>query len=292
MSAADEAGITAPRDPASYARPRRSGLGRAAVVGLVVAAVLAGWLIGVMGPRPSVLRPQSPEPGPAAETMPGEAPPPALAEPIAPPPPAAESAGYGAVEARLAALERRQAQASQAAAAALAAAALIDAASGSGGFSDELAALRSAVPGLPDLAQLEPLARTGAPSRMALADSFPDYAARAVVAARAPGQGASLLARIGDAFARIVTLRRVGDVPGDGPEALIARAERQLEDGQVDRAVRTLQALPPAGREALGPWLARAERRAEIDRRIGGLRARALAGLAAAAAARPPERAQ
>jgi len=279
MSAADEAEITAPRDPASYARPRRPGLGRAALVALVVLAALAGWLLGVMGPRPTALRPEAPEAAVPPETAAAPTAPLAAFEP-APPPAAAAPAGLGAVGERLAVLERRQAQTSEAAAAALATAALIEAAGGSGGFSEELAALRRAAPNLTGLSQLESLARTGAPSRAALADSFPDYAARAVVAARAPGDGASLLVRVGHAFSRIVTLRRVGQVEGEGPDAVVARAERQLEDGQVERAVRTLHALPPAGREALGPWLARAERRAEIDRRVQALRAQALAQLA------------
>ena len=289
MSAADEAQITAPRDPASYARPRRPGLGRAAFVALVVLAVLAGWLLGVMGPRPSALRAEAPVDAAPVDPAAGLTPPPLAALEPAPPPRTSAPAELGAVGERLAALEREQARTSQAAATALAAAALIEAAGGSGGFAEELAALRRTVPGLPALAQLEPLARTGAPSRAALADSFPDYAARAVVASRAPGEGASLLGRVGHAFSRIVTLRQVGQMAGDGPDAVIARAERQLEDGQVDRAVRTLHELPPAGREALGPWLARAERRAEIDRRAQALRVQALAQLTGAAQPRPAE---
>ncbi|MFC3080147.1 COG4223 family protein [Phenylobacterium terrae] len=287
MSAADEAEMTAPRDPASYARPRRPGLGRAAFVALVVLAVLVGWLLGVLGPKPFTMRAEAPEPAPAAEPAPAISQPMAAA-PADPAPSAAQPAPaeLGAVGERLAALEQEQARTSGAAAAALAAAALMEASRGTGGFADELAALRTLAPNLPELAALEPLARAGAPSRSALADSFPDYAARAAVASRAPGEGASLLERVGHAFSRIVTLRRVGEVPGEGPDALIARAERQLEDGQVDRAVRTLYGLPSAGREALGPWLARAERRAEIDRRVAALRAQALAQLAAAA--RPP----
>ncbi len=75
-------------------------------------------------------------------------------------------------------------------------------------------------------------------------------------------------------------IRRVGDVPGDGVDALLARAERQLDDGDVDHALRTLEALPPASREAIAPWTARARTRAEIDRRISAVRAQALEDLA------------
>ena len=78
----------------------------------------------------------------------------------------------------------------------------------------------------------------------------------------------------------VVTLRRVGDVPGDGVDALLARAERQVEDGDLERALRTLDRLPPTAREAMALWRARAERRAEIDRNAQALRARALQALA------------
>jgi hypothetical protein len=125
------------------------------------------------------------------------------------------------------------------------------------------------------------VAETGAPSRAALAASFPDYAARAASASRAPGDGAGLDDRIVYALSRIVSLRRVGDVPGNQADALLARAERMVEDGDFDGALRTLDLLPPAAREAMAPWRARAERRAEIDRQVAALRAKALRDLAA-----------
>lgn len=79
----------------------------------------------------------------------------------------------------------------------------------------------------------------------------------------------------------MVSLRRVGDVAGDSVDAVLARAERAVGDGDLDRAFRTLDRLPPASRDAMAPWRARAERRAEIDRDAQALRARALQELAA-----------
>lgn len=283
MSAANEADITAPRHPASYARRPRMRL--AVFAGAVLAALIAGWLIGVFGPRPAPLtrapaRPvEAASSQPVAEALP--APIPAAPQPLAVAPAPSE---LGAVDDRIAALERQQARTAEAAAAALAAATLMEASRGSTAFGDELVALRALAPALPELQGLEPLARVGAPSRASLAASFPEYAARAAVASRAPGEDASLLARVGHSLSRVVTLRRVGEVAGTGPDAIIARAERQVEDGDVERAVRTLYGLPAAGREAMGPWLARAERRAEIDRRVASLRAQALTALSQAAA--------
>ena len=80
-----------------------------------------------------------------------------------------------------------------------------------------------------------------------------------------------------------MSLRRVGDLSGDGVDAVLARAGRQVDDGDLDRALRTLDRLPPGARDAMAPWRGRAERRAEIDRNAAALRSRALQTLASEA---------
>jgi hypothetical protein len=195
-------------------------------------------------------------------------------------PPAAPPADYARLADRLALVEAAQSRTAAVAAAALAASALSDAAQGSQPFPQELAALAATTPASEDLAALRPLAESGAPSRTALAASFPDYAARAASASRAPGEGAGLFARLGYELGRIVTVRRIGDVPGSGADAVLARAERRVEDGDIAGALTALDALPASAREAVAPWRARAERRVEVDRRVGALRARALQDLA------------
>jgi len=277
----DAGEITAPKDPAAY-RPRPLlGLTFWAMLALMLLCVLAGVAVAEFGPRLFGAKPpaaNTAEASPAIDT-------PATAAPAtAPtPPPAAApapSADVARLSARLATLESQQAHAAQAAAAALAASAVVEAAQGTGPFADELAGLRAISAPSPELQALARLAQAGAPSRTALAASFPDYAARASSAARAPGDKAGLGDRIVYELSRVVTLRRVGDVPGGSIDALLARAERQVEDGDLDRALRTLDRLPPGAREAMAPWRARAERRAEIDRSAQALRTRALQTLA------------
>src|SRR5205085_6445992 len=114
---------------------------------------------------------------------------------------------------------------SQAAAAALAAAAVIDASRASRPFVAEVAALQQASPHLPELATLSRLAETGAPSRAALAASFPDYAARAAVRARKPRDDARFGDRLVYAVSKVVQMRRVDDLTSETSDALIARAE-------------------------------------------------------------------
>jgi hypothetical protein len=129
------------------------------------------------------------------------------------------------------------------------------------------------------------LAETGAPSRTALAANFDDYAVAAIRKARKPPEGADVGQRIAYAFGKAVTIRRIDDVAGSTPDALVARAEQALEEGEVIAALKALDGLPPGAQEALAPWRAGAERRAEIDREVAALRVRAVRELQPAAPA-------
>ena len=271
--------LSAPRDPGSYGSRRRTGLGVGALVLFGIACVAGGYSLARFGPTLPELYPDKPRAGAVAEIAPLAAPAPASPVDEAPPPsdpiaaiaPSHDTATAG----RLDALEADRGRLATASASALAASALMQAAQGSRPFAPEVKAVADLAPSL-DLRALQADAERGAPSRAALAASFPDYAARAASAARAPGDGAGVLARVGHALSRVVALRRVGEVPGDGPDAILARAERQIDDGDIVGALATLEALPADARDALGPWRDRAERRAKIDREIARIRAQAL----------------
>lgn len=275
--------LSAPKDPAEYRPKPLLGFTFWAMIVLMLLCVLAGVAIAdfgprLLGPKPSTKAAVS-EPV-AAPAEPALAAPPATAAAAQLIAPAAPSADVTRLTARVATLESQQVHASQAAAAALAASSVVEASQGTGPFADELSSLRAISPPSPELVALARLAQQGAPSRTALAVSFPDYAARATVAARAPGPKTGLGAKVVYELSRVVTLRRVGDAAGDGVDEILARAERQVDDGDLDRALRTLDRLPAGARDAMAPWRTRAERRAEIDRNASALRARALQALA------------
>lgn len=178
-----------------------------AVIVFGLACVAGGYLAARFGPE---LYPSKPRAG----VM--DTPAPALAPLTAPFAPATPQAGgelslsaepaTGEIASRMDALEAGRARVASAAASALTAAALVEASQTSRSFAGELQALAASAPSL-DLRSLTADAERGAPSRMALAASFPDYAARAASAARAPGDGAGVLDRIGYALSRVVTLR-------------------------------------------------------------------------------------
>lgn len=292
-AAPDPAEIVAPSDPAIYARRRPLlGAGFWAMVALCLVCVALGALVTRFGPtwfpldgKPAVgdvqASPNTAAPGarlPIGAPVPVEASPSVAVTPVA---------DIGRLEGRIAALENGQKSVLDAASAALAAAALAEAAQTSQPFGEELASLERVLPLSPDLRGLTRLAQTGAPSRAGLAAEFEDLAGRAATAARDPGQEADLLARVRYALSSIVSIRQVSSTRGTTPDAKLARAQRLLDEGDVESALRTLDAIPDPARTVLAPWLASAERRVEIDRYVAAIRADALAGLAQASRAAP-----
>lgn len=280
-------------DPiASSASRSRSGASRAGwffwlflVFGLLCLA--AGWWLGRETPR--LLGTQERAPARRAAPAPRALPPNAAAQGLTGPVVAVDTLGQegSGLAARVSRLEAEQARTARAAAASLAAASLSEAAQSPAGFSDAVLAAGRVLPASEDLNALRRLAPTGAPTRAALLASYPEAAARAAAAARAPGDRSGLLASVSGALARLVSVRRTGDVRGSGPDALLARAEARLETGDFDGALDQLAALPPPSRDAMARWLNQAERRAAIDRHIAAVRMRALNDLAAVAGHQP-----
>jgi len=194
-----------------------------------------------------------------------------------------------ALDARLRRLETAQARTARAASAAVAAAALEEASQTGRPFIAELDAFQPLAPDPALIADLRPIARTGAPTRAALAQEFDRVSARAATAARRPSADSSFLTRAVHAMGSLVTLRRVDDTAGPGVDAALARAEGRLADGDLEGTLRELDALPPGGREALAAWREKAGRRVELERRIAALRTGALQDLSAAQAPAPAQ---
>jgi len=247
-----------------------------------VIAVAAFIRFGPALPPPLALGPAPKPPGERAATL---SPAPALAAVDAPAParalaPEVPADDLARLEARLDDLEAGQSRAATSARSALAAAALLSAAQTSRPFTSELAAVEALAPADLDLSGFAAMAATGAPSRAALALDFPDFAARAAAAARQPGETAPLSERLLAGLSRVILVRPVGRIPGDAPEARLARAEVQLNEGDLEAALASLAGLPPAAQATLAPWWDRAQSRARLDRQAAALGERALRDLA------------
>ena len=103
---------------------------------------------------------------------------------------------------------------------------------------------------------LQPHAQTGVASRAALDAAFPAVAKAALAEDLADDSyGERLMGKLRG----LVSLRRVGDMPGDTTEAKLARAEQALHAGDVAKAVELVKSLPPQTNQATSPWLARAD---------------------------------
>ena len=278
----DPAELAPSRDPAVYGRRRMLSAGFWAamvfcalcMVGAVVVVTQAPhWLNAHPVAAAPVIAQPVPAPAPVVAALPA---------------PSAQDASpeVAALADRVTRLEGSQARFQDAATAALAAAALSDAAAQPRPFADELAAFQRALPGSPDAQALSSLALQGAPTRAALAAQLGDLAAKISVAARTPGKNASIMAQIAYAISRVVDVRRV-DAVGSGPDAVLTRAERVANDGDLAGAVAMLDTLAGSARTSLAGWREQAERRVEIDRHIAGLRTQALADLVAARTAGP-----
>jgi hypothetical protein len=292
-AAPDPAEIVAPSDPALYARRRVMGPG--VWIWLLLCVLCIGLGAGVAHYGPTLFAPKAkpgdgvvsatPSPrsvadrvatGPALPVESGET-------AVAPP-----AADVERLEGRITALESSQRGVTDAATAALAVSALAETADTSRPFGQELAGLQRVLPPSPDLRALETLSERGAPTRAGLAVQFGNMAGRAASAARNPGPDADLFSRIRYALSSIVTIRHVGSTKGSTPDAMLARAQALLDDGDVEGAVQALDPLPDTAREVLAPWFNAANRRIEIDRHVAAIRADALAGLSRVSRNAPP----
>jgi hypothetical protein len=276
----DSAELAPTRDPTAYhRRPLLSGVFWV-MMAFCALCLLAAAAVVILGPRLAPVRKAAAATPAAAahSSVPAFAPAPAgqMSQPGQP----GQSAPAD-LAARVQKLETGQTRVVNAAAGALAAAALSDAAARPAPFSADLAAAARLLPGSPDASALAPLAQEGAPTRAALAADLNDIGAQVATAARAPGKNASFMERATYAFSRVVTVRRV-DTNATGADAVLAKAERAADDGNLEGAIVLLDTLPDPTKAVLAPWRDKAERRIEIDQHIAGLRAQAMADLAAA----------
>jgi hypothetical protein len=288
--APDPVDSDAPRDPALYRRRRLLGPGFWALIVFGIVCVATGAALARFGPTwfsrakapPAV---QQPAGGPIGSRPVASQPLRGVSSAAAVSPSASEDVTQ--LEGRVAVLETGQQRALDAAGAALAAATLADAARTARPFAEELTGLERVLPLSPDLRALARLAQDGAPTSAGLADEFEALAGRAAVAARDPGRNADFLARLRHALSSVVSIRQVGSTQGQSPDAVLGRAQKLLNEGDIEGALTAVESLPPSTQAVLSPWRAAAERRVEIDRHIAAIRADALASLVQVTRAAP-----
>lgn len=162
----------------------------------------------------------------------------------------------------------------------IAAAGLKSAIDRGGPFMSELEAFASVAPDDPAVDELRDLAARGVPSRAELVAGFSDAAGKAIAAADPGDPEAGLVDRLMSSAMSVVKVRKVGDVAGDSPEAIVARAETRLINGDLEAALAEWTTLPEASRTATSEYGEALAARARSEKLI----AAAMAPSAASAA--------
>jgi len=116
----------------------------------------------------------------------------------------------------------------------------------------------------PALERLGALSATHPPTVSALKERFPAVVHDILDAARLP-DGANWWQRLWARLTGLVTVRRTGEIAGDDPAAIVARAEARLADGNVAGAVAALERLTGPAAGAAEGWLAAARQRLALD---------------------------
>jgi hypothetical protein len=172
---------------------------------------------------------------------------------------------------RLATLETRLDEPAQQVdlARAIAAAGLKSAIDRGGSFVSELEAFASVAPDDPAVPELRDLAASGVLSRSDLIERFGDAANRAIAAAEPADPNAGLVDRLMSSALSVVKVRKVGEVEGDSAEAIAARAEARLVNGDLAGALAEWNALPETAQLAAADFGAALAARVRAEKLIG-----------------------
>jgi hypothetical protein len=154
-------------------------------------------------------------------------------------------------------------------------------------FAAELAALKAVAPDLPAATPLAASADQGVATLETLHSTF--EAAREQSETPPAPKDESLIGSVLASARSAVRIRRMDAADNaTGPEAAIARAERNLADGDVAAAVAQIKSLPTPMQNAFTPWLEQAKERLAAEKAVAALEGEILPPLGAATEATPP----
>lgn len=147
-----------------------------------------------------------------------------------------------------------------------------------GPFLSELDALKSVSPEDPAVAALTPLAGNGVPSRSDLVRDFNQVADEILSAINQPEAGEGWTDRLLASARSLVKVRPVGNVEGETPEAIVARVENKLQNGDLKGAALEWETLPEAGKQASSDFATKLKNRIEAEERVASALSQTVAG--------------
>jgi hypothetical protein len=135
-------------------------------------------------------------------------------------------------------------------------------------YAAELDTIGALAPSVGDLGMLPAYAETGIPTLPALGRSFTTASDKALAAVATPA-GGSLVDNLLASAQSLVTIRRIDEAPAaEGPAATLARAKAALDQGDLAAAVKEIETLDGAMREAFSAWLGEARARLGADQTL------------------------
>ncbi|CVI19184.1 conserved hypothetical protein [Agrobacterium fabacearum CFBP 5771] len=159
---------------------------------------------------------------------------------------------------------------------AIASAALKAAIDRGGPFLTELDTLSKVTPDDPAIASLQSFAATGVPSRSELMQKFPDVANAMLSAINRPDPNQGIMERLTESAFSLVKVRPVGNIEGETPDAMIARMENKLRNGDLQGAALEWNGLPEAAKTASADYKKSLDARIEVENLVGGTLNRAI----------------
>jgi hypothetical protein len=147
-------------------------------------------------------------------------------------------------------------------------------------FAVELAVVKALGANPQSVAALEPFAGAGLPSATALAREISDLAPALLQAAGTAPRDGGFLEKLQSNAERLVRIRRVEEVAGSDPAAVIARVEVKAAHGDLAGALADLATLPETARAPAAAWIGKAQARTAALDASRRLASDALAGLA------------
>ncbi|PDS79640.1 hypothetical protein CO667_08700 [Rhizobium sp. L43] len=161
---------------------------------------------------------------------------------------------------------------------AIAAAALKAAIDRGGPFLAELDTFAGVAPDDPAVADLRAFAETGIPSRAELVRQAPDVATAIVEAVNQPDPNQSWSDRLMSSAKSLVTVRPVGNIEGESVEAIAARMEEKVKNGDLSGASAEWNSLPAVGKQASAAFKQSLEARIRVEELVGGALSKAVSG--------------
>jgi hypothetical protein len=147
-----------------------------------------------------------------------------------------------------------------------------------GSFLSELDTLAGIVPDDPAVNELRTFAATGVPSRAELIALYPDVAIAMLNAVQVVDPNQSIWDRLADSARSLVKVRPVGNVEGEGPDAIVARMEVKLQNGDLKAVALEWETLPDTAKAASKDFKTKLDARIRVEDLVGSTLNRAVTG--------------